>query len=303
MGMGTIITDLKDKFRNGNIAIRLIYINVAIFVLTALAGVVFNLCGMGQYADFSFLSLPASVDRFLLQPWSVITYMFMHAGIWHILFNMLCLFWFGEIFLQFFSSKHLRGLYVLGGIAGGILFMLCYNVFPYFASAVSSSVVVGASASILAIIVAVACKEPNYRVQLFLVGNVSLKYLALFAIIIDVMFMTSSNAGGHIAHLGGALAGWGFEAALSKGVDLTKWINAVIDLCTSLFRYQTWHRHPKMKVHYYNNNVRTETDAEYNQRKKKQDDEIDRILDKLKKSGYGSLSTEEKKHLFDASKR
>lgn len=300
--MGTIISDLKEKFRNGNIAIQLIFINVAIFLVTSIAGVILNLCGLGDLASLSFLSLPASVDCFLLQPWSIITYMFMHGGIWHILFNMLCLYWFGEIFLMFFSSKHLRGLYVLGGIVGGLLFMLCYNVFPYFAPAVGTSVVVGASASILAVIIAVAYREPNYHVQLFLVGNVSLKYLALFVVIVDLMLVTSSNAGGHIAHIGGALAGWIFAYSLRKGVDLTKWINVALDFVSSLFHYHTWHRKPQMKVH-YSRNVRKESDAEYNQRSKKQDEEIDRILDKLKKSGYGSLSFEEKKRLFDASKR
>ncbi len=300
--MGTIITDLREKFRNGDIAIQLIYINVAVFVVTTVVGIVLKLSGFEEGASFSFLALPASVSRFLIQPWSVITYMFMHAGVWHVLFNMLCLYWFGEIFLMFFSSKHLRGLYILGGIAGGALFILSYNVFPYFLPVLDSSVVVGASASILAIIIAVAYREPNYRVQLFLIGNVSLKYLALFVVVVDFMFITSSNAGGHIAHLGGAMAGWLFALLLRKGVDLTLWINKVLDFFLSLFQYHTWHRKPKMQVHYYDN-VRRETDAEYNQRKKKKDEEIDRILDKLKKSGYGSLSSEEKKRLFDASKK
>lgn len=301
--MGTITSDIKEKFRNGNIAIQLIYINVAIFVLTSLAGVILSLCGLGEYATFNFLSLPASVSRFLLQPWTILTYMFMHAGIWHILFNMLCLYWFGELFLMFFSSKHLRGLYVVGGIAGGLLFILCYNVFPYFQPALNASYVVGASASILAIIVAVAYREPNYHVRLFLIGNVSLKYLALFVIVADVLFITSSNAGGHIAHLGGALAGWLFAYLLNKGVDITLWVNKILDSITGLFRYSTWHRRPKMKVHYYHTDVKKESDAAYNQRKKQQDEEIDRILDKIKKSGYAGLTSEEKKRLFDASKR
>lgn len=300
--MGTIITDLKEKFRNGDIVVRLIYINVAVFIVTFLAGVVCKLMGWGEIGSFSFLAFPASFDKFLLQPWSIITYMFMHGGVWHILFNMLCLYWFGEIFLMSFSTKHLRGLYFLGGIAGAVLFMLSYNIFPYFQPAIDSSVVVGASASILAIIIAVAYRQPNYRVQLFLIGNVSLKYLALFAIVLDLLFITSSNAGGHIAHLGGALSGWIFAASLNKGVDLTSWINKILDFFGGIFHYSTWHLKPKMKVHYHNN-AKRETDEQYNQRKKRQDEEIDRILDKLKKSGYGSLSEEEKKRLFDASKK
>ena len=176
--------------------------------------------------------------------------MFMHAGILHILFNMLWLYWFGSLFLHFFSAKHLRGLYVLGGICGGLLYMVAYNVFPLFSSQIAGSTLVGASASVLAIVAATAYREPNYRVQLFLFGAIRLKYLALVVIGIDVISITSSNAGGHIAHLGGALAGLWFAASLSKGIDLTSWINWFLDGFMSLFQKKTWKRKPKMKVHY-----------------------------------------------------
>ena len=227
----------------------------------------------------------------------------MHAGILHILFNMLWLYWFGSLFLYFFSAKHLRGLYVLGGICGGLLYMVAYNVFPLFSSQVAGATLVGASASVLAIVAATAYREPNYRVQLFLFGAIRLKYLALVVIGIDVLSITSSNAGGHIAHLGGALAGLWFAASLSKGTDLTSWINWILDGFTSLFQKKTWKRKPKMKVHYGNSATGREKDYDYNAQKKAQSDEVDSILEKLKKSGYDSLTTEEKKSLFDASKR
>ena len=229
--------------------------------------------------------------------------MFMHAGILHILFNMLWLYWFGSLFLYFFSAKHLRGLYILGGICGGLLYMVAYNVFPLFSSQVTGATLVGASASVLAIVAATAYREPNYRVQLFLFGAVRLKYLALVVIGIDVLSITSSNAGGHIAHLGGALAGLWFAASLSKGIDLTSWINWILDGFISLFQKKTWERKPKMKVHYGSNATERRKDYDYNAHKKAQSDEVDRILEKLKKSGYDSLTTEEKKSLFDASKR
>lgn len=229
--------------------------------------------------------------------------MFMHAGILHILFNMLWLYWFGSLFLHFFSAKHLRGLYVLGGICGGLLYMVAYNVFPLFSSQIAGSTLVGASASVLAIVAATAYREPNYRVQLFLFGAIRLKYLALVVIGIDVISITSSNAGGHIAHLGGALAGLWFAASLSKGIDLTSWINWFLDGFMSLFQKKTWKRKPKMKVHYGGSATGHEKDYDYNARKKAQSEEVDRILEKLKKSGYDSLTTEEKKSLFDASKR
>lgn len=179
--------------------------------------------------------------------------------------------------------------------------MLSYNVFPLFQATVASSVMVGASASILAIVTATAYREPNYPIRLLLVGTVRLKYLALAVVVIDMMQATSGNAGGHIAHLGGALGGILFGFCLSKGTDITAWINKLLDAITALFSKKTWQRKPKMKVHYGSSNH--EKDYQYNATKKAQSDEIDRILDKLKKSGYESLTTEEKKSLFDASKK
>ncbi len=300
--MGHIITDLKEAFRRGNIFIRLIYINVAVFVAVMLINVFLQLFNVQIIGMLDSFALPASFGRFILQPWSLITYMFIHADFLHILFNMLWLYWFGNLFLCFFSSKHLRGLYLLGGICGGLLYMVAYNVFPYFALSVPVSTLVGASASILAIVAATAYREPNYPIQLFLFGTIRLKYLALIVIGADLLFITSSNAGGHIAHLGGALAGLWFASSLSKGRDLTAWINRLTDAIFSLFQKKTWQRKPKMKIHYGAQSVR-EKDYDYNARRKAQSDEVDRILEKLKKSGYESLTTEEKKKLFEASKR
>ena len=279
--MGHIIADLKETFRRGNTFIRLIYINVGIFVIGTLISVVLQLFNLSAAGIFDLFALPASLHRFIIQPWSLLTYMFMHAGFLHILFNMLWLYWFGSLFLYFFSGKHLRGVYVLGGICGGLFYMAAYNIFPYFSEVLPHATLVGASASVLAIVAATAYREPNYRVQLFI---------------------TSNNAGGHIAHLGGALAGLWFAASLSKGKDLTSGINWFIDGFASLFQKKTWKRKPKMKVHYGSDTSR-EKDYDYNARKKAQSDEVDRILEKLKKSGYESLTTEEKKSLFDASKR
>lgn len=299
--MGHIIADIKEKFRKSNIFIQLIYINVGIFIVTTLISVSLQLFNQNATGIFDLLALPASFSRLLTQPWSLLTYMFMHANLLHILFNMLWLYWFGTLFLYFFSAKHLRGLYIIGGICGGLLYMIAYNVFPYFSSAINTSTLVGASASVLAIVMAAAYREPNYRIRLFLFGAIRLKYLALIVFITDLLFITSDNAGGHIAHLGGALAGLCFAACLTKGYDLTSWINKLLDAIISLFQKKTYRRKPKMKVHYANS--QREKDYEYNAHKKKQSDEIDRILDKLKQSGYESLTTEEKKSLFDASKK
>ncbi len=300
--MGHIITDLKERFNKGNIAIQLIFINVGVFVIVTLINIFLQLFNR-SFAFAEYLSLPASFPRFITQPWSILTYMFMHADLLHILFNMLWLFWFGQLFLYFFSAKHLRGLYILGGICGGILYMVAYNVFPFFRPMVSVSTMVGASASVLAIVIATAYREPNYPVRLLLFGTVRLKYLALVVVLMDLFFLTSNNAGGHIAHLGGALAGLWFAASLKHGTDITAWINKTLDAIISLFSGKAFaRRKPKMKVQYGSNTDR-QKDYDYNARKKASSEEIDRILDKLKKSGYESLTTEEKKSLFDASKK
>jgi membrane associated rhomboid family serine protease len=301
--VGHIVTDLKQAFKRGNIVTQLIFINAGAFVVTSLLSVFLVLFNRSAAPMLSLFELPASVTRFLDQPWSLITYMFMHDGILHILFNMLWLYWFGTISLYFFTNKHLRGIYLFGGLCGGLLYLLSYNIFPYFAEATDRSFMVGASAAILAIVTATAYREPNYPVRLLLIGAVRLKYLALFVVLADLLFLTSDNAGGHISHLGGALAGLWFASCLSKGTDITAWINKVLDSIVALFDRKTWQRKPKMKVYYGNGHTKRKKDYDYNAQKKAQSDEIDRILDKLKRSGYESLTTEEKKRLFDASKR
>ena len=297
--MGNFISDLKNGFKRGSISLQFIYINVGVFVVTTLVSVFLMLFNLSNAGLFQVLELPAYVPNFLVQPWSLLTYMFLHADALHLLFNMLWLYWFGQLFLSIFSARHLRGLYILGGLCGGLLYMLAFNVFPYFQIYINGSWLLGASASVLAIVVATAVREPEYRVNFMFVGAVRLKYVALFMVITDLLFMTSGNGGGHIAHLGGALAGWWFAASLRKGHDVTKWINNVFDWVNGGFRFKIPARKPKMKATKGGKNA----DYDYNAQKKRQSEEIDRILDKLKKSGYSSLTTEEKKRLFDASKR
>lgn len=297
--MGSFISDLKNGFNRGNISLQFIYINVGVFVVFTLLSVLLMLFNLRTTGWLLWLELPASVPQFLKQPWSLVTYMFLHAGALHLLFNMLWLYWFGQLFLSFFSARHFRGLYILGGLGGGLLYMLAFNVFPYFSSYIGGSWLLGASASVLAVVVATAVREPEYRVNFMFIGAVRLKYVALFAVVMDLLFVTSGNGGGHIAHLGGALAGWWFAASLRKGKDVTKWINQVFDVLSGGIRFKPSPKKPKMKAE----KGGRAADYDYNARKKQQSEEIDRILDKLKKSGYASLTNEEKKRLFDASKR
>lgn len=297
--MTSFISDLKSRFHRGDINLQLIYINVGVFVVTTLVSVFLRLFNMGDASWMNFLTLPASIPEFLKQPWSLLSYMFLHADPLHLLFNMLWLYWFGQLFLSFFSARHFRGLYLLGGICGGLFYMLALNVFPYFTPYIYISTLLGASASVLAIVVATAVREPEYRVNFMFIGAVRLKYVALFMVVTDLLFVTSGNGGGHIAHLGGALAGWWFAWSLRKGKDVTKWINGVFDWFSNGISFKPSVKKPKMKARRGGGRV---DDYDYNARKKQQSEEIDRILDKLKKSGYASLTPEEKKRLFDASR-
>lgn len=299
--MAGIFDDLKRTFQQGNIVIRFIFINVAAFVLSILLSVGLGLFNISTSEFLRCFYLPADLLQLLRRPWTLITYMFMHAGVWHLLGNMLWLYWFGRLFLYFFSAKHLRGLYIVGGLLGGILYVAAYNIFPYFQGQLYTATLLGASASVLAIAIATAVREPEYQINLMFIGPVKLKYFALFIILFDMLYVGSNNAGGHIAHLGGALAGWWFVKGIGHGYDITRWINACIDIMPNLFkRNRRKTRKAKMKVHTHN---RRTADYDYNAHKKAQSAEVDTILEKLKRSGYGSLSEEEKRRLFEASKR
>lgn len=292
--MESIFTNLKNTFRAGSILVKLIYINVGLFILIRLLGVLFLLFNIPGIPFLQYLQMPSSPELLMYRPWTVITYMFTHFDFLHILFNMLWLYWFGGLFLTFFSERQLGGLYLLGGIAGAVLFMLAYNIFPYFQTVVSSSYLMGASASVMAIVFAVSFYRKDLEINLFLIGRIKLIYLALFTFVIDLLAITSDNAGGHIAHIGGALFGIWFAVRIKEGKDLTGPMNRLLDRVVNLGK-----RKPKMKVTY----KRAETDYEYNARKHRESADIDAILDKLKRSGYESLSADEKRQLFDASKK
>lgn len=296
--MGNIFTDLKRTFQQKGILSKLIYVNVGVFVFIRLAAVLCVLLSKDLTPFLQYLEVPSNVSLLLHRPWTVLTYMFTHFDVLHILFNMLWLYWFGKLFLSFFNERQLCGLYIEGGIAGAFLFVLAYNVFPYFEEEVYRSFMMGASASVMAIVFAISFYQKNYEVGLLFVGRIKLIYLALFTLIIDLMAVTSSNAGGHIAHIGGALLGILFAYGIRNGWDLTKPVNAVIDLFVNLGRQR-----PRMNVSYSKRPKRAETDYEYNARKSKDAAEIDTILEKLRRSGYDSLSAEEKRKLFDASKK
>lgn len=293
--MANIFNDLRAKFRNGDLLTQIIFVNIGIFVAVRLTAVILQLFNIPEETFMSYIQVPAYYPDLIRRPWTLITYMFLHYDIWHILFNMLWLFGFGKIFLHFFPERQLGGVYLLGGLAGALFYLLAYNLFPLFEKTVLSSSMMGASAAVIAIVVAAAFHVPDYKVNLLFFGPVSLKYIAAITIVIDALSITSDNAGGHIAHLGGALMGYLFATAWTQGKDLTAWVNRAIDEVVTLFK--PGKRKLKVKV---KKGGRPESDIEYRQRKKNETQEIDQILDKIKKSGYSQLSADEKRKLFDA---
>ncbi|MDD6210472.1 MAG: rhomboid family intramembrane serine protease [Bacteroidales bacterium] len=288
------MNNLIQIYKGSTLSNKLIFINIGIFVILKLAAVLFMLFNISIHEGLTYFEVPSSPIELLKQPWSIITYAFLHAGFFHILFNMLWLYWFGQLFLSIFTGKQMLGIYLLGAIAGAAMFVLAYNIFPYFTYTNQSSYLVGASAAVMAIVFAVSVYNPNLEIYIFLFGRIKLIYLALASFIIDFLSVTSSNAGGHFAHIGGALLGVLFALQYKKGKDISNIINKPIDWIVSYFPKPGKKRN--MKVTYKKENI----DWNYNEKKNKNVAEIDTILEKIKRSGYNSLTKEEKQKLFDA---
>lgn len=305
--MAGIIDDLKYRFNNAPTLKQLIFVNVGVFVAVHLVSVILLLFNISSSAWLSYIEVPSNLALLPYRVWTLFTYMFVHFDMWHILFNMLWLYWFGDIFIRYFSQKHLVVLYIMGGLAGAALYLLSYNIFPYFAD--KHSMMCGASAAIMAVVFATTLRAPDYKVNLLFIGSVSLKYIAGITILIDLLSMTSPNAGGHFSHIGGALMGVAFGWFWNKGKDIFQPINHLLDRMVSLIK--TPHirikkqKTPSNKKQTSDNTThhrRPESDEEYLMRKKRENEEIDRILDKVKKSGYSALTIEEKQKLFDVRK-
>lgn len=289
--------DIKRRFSQKDILMKLIIINVSIFLLFVLASVVATLFKLGSiYTITEYIGVSSDVSVLIQRPWTLFTYMFVHDydGILHILFNMLFLFWFGQIFLSYFNSKSLGSLYVLGGLSGALFYIILFNTIPYYID-MPRVPMIGASGAVTAIIFASAFYNPNHRINLLLFGSVKIIYVAIFVFVVDFIALKSSaNPGGHVAHIGGAILGYIYAIQYRRGKDITRWVTRMMDWAYNLFKPK-----PNMKVKY----KRKETDYEYNKRKHDHAQDIDKILDKIKASGYSSLTQEEKKQLFDASKK
>ena len=301
----SIWDEIKGSFRNGTALTRLMYVNGAIFILIKIIEVIGVLAASPSLAPavISFLSVPASVGALLSKPWTPLTYMFTHQGFIHLLFNLLWLWWFGKIFLSYLDQRKLVSLYLMGGLAGALLYIAVFNIFPAFAGMVNVSIALGASASVMALVIATAVYLPEMEMHLLFIGRVKLKYLALITFLITSVFDFSVNTGGKIAHIGGALMGLAYGYGLKNGKDIGAWINSIIDFFVTLFRPGK-----KLKVTYRKSKAefdarQMKTDYDYNKAKAERQKAIDHILDKISKGGYDSLTREEKEILFSESQK
>jgi membrane associated rhomboid family serine protease len=289
--------EIRATFRNSDNLMKLIYLNVALFLIITLIGVVGFLVVSPEMVNqtIRFLSVPSSIQTLILKPWTLITYMFTHKELLHILVNLLWLYWFGKIFLEYLDQKKLVAVYLLGGIAGGFTYVLAYNIFPAFRGVVGESIpLLGASASVMAIVVAISAYVPDYTVYLFLLGRIKIKYIALGIFIFTSLMDISVNSGGKLAHIGGALMGYLYIVSFRQGHDIGKGINKAIDFFVTLFKPRK-----KLKVTY----KKAADDFEYNKIKIDHQKEINKILDKISKGGYDSLTKAEKEILFRESQK
>ena len=281
-----IIEDIKKAWnKRDNGLIKIILINIIVFVSISVVQVILTISGLSSFFTLFInkLMLPASLGTFILQPWSIITYFFLHMSFMHILWNMLFLYWFGKIIYDNIGNNALISLYVLGGIIGGLFYMAIYNIIPYYADRVSESLMLGASAGVFSVVVGSATLMPNYTFHLLLIGPVRIKYIALFYVLLSFFDVAGTNAGGEIAHLGGAFIGYIFIRQLQNGINIGEGIINFLNL---------FNEKKKEKK----NKFQKESDETTQ-------DEVDKILDKISESGYSSLTSKEKERLFNASKK
>lgn len=301
----SILDDIKREFSYGNMVTRLIIINCIFFVVLNLLWIIFRVAsGWGEPGIYSIIEkgLMISTDwkHNLTKPWVIITHMFMHKDFFHILWNMLLLYWFGRITGDFLGNNRVLPIYLLGGLAGAFAFFFLYNLIPALDTS-EPVYALGASAAVSAIIIAAAVTSPDYMMYLLFFGGVKLKYIASVLIFLDLIGVANNiNTGGHFAHLGGALMGWFFVVQLRNGNDWSVAVNSIIDRIGGWFGYgsksnvTTTTKTPKRNKKVRRKRRTSGSDATKQAR-------VDAILDKIKQSGYDSLSDEEKEFLFKAS--
>lgn len=296
----SFIEDLKYQYRYGGMTLKLIYVNVGLYLFIHLGLVIGRLSGNeGAFADYiaQIFALDTKIGNFIYHPWGLLTSIFAHFSFWHLLFNMIFLYFSGRIFEQLFDQKRLFYTYLAGGILGGLFELLANALFPGIQ--ITNSVVVGASGSIMAIFFAIAFHRPSMNVLLFGMLPVRIIILAGLFFLSDFLKLGINDGTAHFAHIGGAILGIISVQGLHSSNNLINRLQQFGDRIQTLITKGT--RNKRMKV-VSKNNTRTQTDEQYNQQKKDKQAEIDRILDKISKSGYDSLTRQEKDFLFNQSK-
>lgn len=283
--------DYKYKFNAFNAFEKIIAVNIIIFIIAALVKVFAKTSNA-----LSFLKLPVDVVDFLFQPWSIITYGFLHYDFFHILFNLLILYYISRMLLNLFRPKMALSIYFLGIISGGLAFLLVYNVLPSEFLQTTGGLV-GASAGIRALIIFLGVYMAETEVRVFVI-NVKLKYIAMILVALDVLGLFTMNQGGNVAHLGGALLGYLYATRLREGKDIGKGFEKLMDTVVGWFQTKSTLKtvHKKKRKNEFAGKTKNEFNT-FNKQKK-----IDLILDKISKSGYDSLTAEEKEFLFRSGK-
>ena len=282
--------DIVKQYKQGTVLVRLIGICIAAFLFTE---TVHLLCWATGYALFYVdlyqrFALPVSFADLLLQPWSLFTFMFLHADVWHILYNMLWLYWFGEIYMLYMRERRFMAIFIAGSMVGGLLFMLMSLVLPPLQLSIGTSYLVGASAGIYAIMFAATALNPDHSVPLLFFGQVPIKYIALASFLISYVAITHGNAGGMISHIGGAVFGFAYIKSLRSGLDWFSPVDSIKGLLP---------RHSLRATHNSNIPAAPMSNTTHEQKR------VDEILDKIAKSGYNSIAKEEKEFLFKYSNK
>ncbi len=286
-----ILDGLKHFFLQKTVLSRLMLINIVIWLVCLFISVftwLFNI------SDITFVTklfaVPSDISALAEKPWTILTYMFLQEQFWHLFFNMLMLYYGGNIFLQYFSQKQLLLTYVVGGLVGALFFVLAFNAFPVFEDMKGHAVALGSSASVLSILIAAATYRPDYTLNLLLLGQVRMKWVAIVFVVIDFLSITKGNSGGHIAHLGGALWGFLYAFMLKNDFDIYNIFKKRAKIRVKTVNSENYHKRPK-------------TDEQYNAERAQEQEEIDMILEKIAQRGYSSLSDKEKEFLFRQSKK
>ena len=317
MGVTDTIGRLRRSFDSSSTLMKIIWVNIGVFILLRLTAIICIFAGNPDFINviMAYVQLPSSLPLLLTRPWTLVTYMFAQYDVLHILFNLLWLYWFGTLFMMVATRRQLFALYILGGLGGAILFLLSYNLLPAFAY--RNAMLIGSSASVIAIVTATAILMPDFRMHLLLIGSISLKWIAIATIVLVLIGVTGSNAGGEIAHIGGVAVGALYGLRMKRGHDITRPFNQAFDRLANLwnrfaatvsgsFTSPRPRKTPKDKsrtARSTSTGSPRPTSGNRPQCAQSDREELDSILDKIKKSGYSALTPEERQRLFDVSRK